>query len=571
MIPSASRAFTLSAVLWQFLPLSQAAYQPCPLLRAYYPPPTISKSSDAVKALSKGFTEVFDNLIRTGKSDDFGEITPNTTSFSVVLFSAAEADDADPIFYSYHYTAPATAQTVAKNISLDTVLPLGSLTQLFTVYSWLAEMGIETWNDPITKYLPELSKAAGSRDKFAVDWSAITVEALAGHMAGVARDSNICQLGAACDKQAFINSFANVSPVFLPDTTPLLSNAAFQLLAFAITSRTKTTKGPAPSFSDVLKKSVLEPLKMTHSALLDKHNAASIFGGADSLDCSAKGEQAALSLISTPRDLALSGHAILSSRLLPAATTRRWLSPVSADTSNGRNGVGKPWEVYRAPLLLPKPSSQLIVDVLLKSGDVGPYSSYLGLVPDVGVGFAILAHDANDEDKPADLNVHADIVAAVGLGNLLGLAAKQAGSQFPGTFVSGDGGKDVAVIEVPEDGYPGFVVSRLVVNGKDVRAAAAQAAGIEKVEDLDFRVYATNVVADLKGKGGKGKKQQFVAVLQDKSALVDAGTPTCISWMMADGPGAAVPSRFVFELDGKGVAVKVSIPHMGVSFGRKAT
>lgn len=96
---------------------------------------------------------------------------------------------------------------------------------------------------------------------------------------------------------------------------------------------------------------------------------------------------------------------MLSSTLLPSATTRRWLHP-GMDTSNLRNGVGRPWEVYRAgSATLP------ILDVLTKSGNIGQYASYFGLVPDLGAGFAILAHDSTVADGKLDLNVYADIVS----------------------------------------------------------------------------------------------------------------------------------------------------------------
>lgn len=44
----------------------QPAYQPCPLIRAYYPYPAIDKSSDAIKAFGKDLTDVWDRLVRAG-------------------------------------------------------------------------------------------------------------------------------------------------------------------------------------------------------------------------------------------------------------------------------------------------------------------------------------------------------------------------------------------------------------------------------------------------------------------------------------------------------------------------
>ena len=195
-----ARILPFVTILWCISPLGYAAdqptYQPCPLLRAYYPELALSTSSDAVKALSDDFTVVFDDLVHKGKSDDFGIVTPNTTSFSVVLFSKADDGTGDPILYSYHHTA-STAGTSAS-VTSDTVFALGSLTQLFTIYTWLTQLGPETWEDPITKFLPELVDVSGPTVEFTVDWNEVTIGALAGHMAGIARDCE-CPLGQSQD------------------------------------------------------------------------------------------------------------------------------------------------------------------------------------------------------------------------------------------------------------------------------------------------------------------------------------------------------------------------------------
>ncbi|KAK1756535.1 beta-lactamase/transpeptidase-like protein [Echria macrotheca] len=533
----------------------QPVYQPCPLIRAYYPAPTIDKSSDLIKSFSQNFSAVFDNLIKTGNHEIYGEITPNTTSFSVVLFSTADDGHDDPIFFDYHHTAPAAK--AKKNVGLDTVFPIGSLTQLFTVYAWLAKFGDKEWDTPITKFIPELLNAKGPTSKddvkneFTVPWSDVTIGALASHMAGVARDSNACQLGKACDKKHFVDTFAQVPPVSLPDMTPIFSNAGFQLLALAV----ETPNGPGPkgatSYDEVLRKTILGPLNMTHTRLAgDKGvDSSTIFGGG--LNTSAPGEQGSLSILSTTSDLARLGHSILSSSLLPPATTRRWFTP-AASTSNLRNSVGRPWEIYHASFSSASPSP--IADIFLKSGEVASYSSYLGLSPDLSVGFAILAHDSSLGNKPADLNVYADVVAET-LADIFGLAARGAMARFGGSFSGVANNMNTSVeFEISADG-PGLVVSNMVIDGKDVRAEMANQAGIE-TKNLDFRVYPAIEAAG---------KYQFVAVYQDKNAPVDAGTPTCITWMTVGQLGGGAVDRVVFELDKDGVATGVSIPSRGIT------
>jgi hypothetical protein len=183
------------------LPLSLATlvqgtmtYQACPLLRAYYPVPRMDKDSDTVKSFAQEFQDQFDSLVANGGSDDFGAITPNTTSFSVVLFSGAEFDEIDPVFFEYHYTAPLAG--ALENVTSTTKFPVGTLTQLFTVYTWLVEMGDSSWSLPITDLLPELSQLAKNSSTDAgisVSWDDITVGSLAAQMSGILRDCKYYQ------------------------------------------------------------------------------------------------------------------------------------------------------------------------------------------------------------------------------------------------------------------------------------------------------------------------------------------------------------------------------------------
>ncbi|KAK8140031.1 beta-lactamase family protein [Apiospora sp. TS-2023a] len=507
------------------------AYSACPLIAAYYPPPTFTRTSEPFKKLSADFTKTFNQLIEKGGSDDYGQITPNTTSFSVVMFTGAEAMKEDPAFFEYHYTSPHDHRDTGINLTSDTKLPVGDLTMVFTVYAWLVKMG-ETWDTPITRYLPELKMASKSGG---VAWEEATIGSLAGHLSGLIRQTEACAIGAECEWDAFAELLAVDPFVFHPDTTPMVSYTAFQLLAFAMTRHSGVDE-----YSTVLQEAVLDPLNMTSSGHLGP-DVRDVFAYKD-LNTTQQGEPAAISLISTIADLARAGNAMLSSRLLPPAVTRRWLHH-SVDTSNLRNGVGRPWEIYRAGGSAISP----IVDVWTKSGSLGShYASYFGLVPDFDVGFAILAHDggggARDGNRSLDLNVYADVVSEA-LGHLQSMAAAETAARYAGTYQGGNG--SVAALEVTKDG-PGLEVQGLRVNGVDVRAETAQQMGLGSVADLDVRLYPTNVREG-------ARKHHFVAVFQDRSAPVDMGTPTCITWQEV-GSLAGVSYRFAFELDDDGTA-----------------
>ncbi|CAK7228514.1 hypothetical protein SBRCBS47491_006930 [Sporothrix bragantina] len=500
-------------------------YQPCPLLRAYYPLPSINKSSAAIESASDMFTKLFNSLVQTGCSDSFGCISPNTTSFSLAIFSGdADATDDDYIFFEYSHVVPDLAADNNNSVGLDTVFPTGTLTQVFTVYAWLIQMGDDQWDQPIAAFLPELA-TANMTNTLAVDWKEVSIGSLASHMSGIVRDY-------------FIDKLTSFAPYMLPDTTPILSNAAFQLLAFAM-ERSISKKCNATDFASILSDSFLQPLNMSGSGLLSPLAEANVFGG--DISSSFVGEPAALSLLSTTRDLARAGRAMLASDLIPASSTRHWLQPF-ADTSNLRNSVGRPWEIYHAGQY----ANSTILDVFTKNGVVGAYASYFGLSPDLGAGFAILAHDTSGSTP--DLNAYADIVS-LALLDLESLAAEEAAAFFAGNYTGDAQTGNVAEIQSPNDGY-GFVVADLVVDGVDLRNQTAAAAGIA-LENLDYRIYPSNVVQEA--------QHLFLAVFQDKTAPVDADTPTCITWQDVGSLGQDIAEQFVFGVDESGLAKTLTI------------
>jgi hypothetical protein len=103
----------------------------------------------------------------------------------------------------------------------------------------------------------------------------------------------------------------------------------------------------------------------------------------------------------------------------------------------------------------------------------------------------------------------------------------------------------------------------LKVNGTDWLAQIAQLAGIEPASDLDFRLYPTDLE--------NGNKRAFRAVVQDKDALVDASTPTCISWQQTVDvfERNRLPlDEFVLKTGDGGQVVAVEAPALGIVFER---
>ncbi|KAJ3484691.1 hypothetical protein NLG97_g6995 [Lecanicillium saksenae] len=497
--------FTLTAA-------SVAAYTPCALIGSYFPPPSASSIKGA--GLVEKFQAAFDKLVHDGGNEVYGPIATNTTSFSVIYFSGANNNGTrrSPSLFEYQYTSPYDVAHGLPAVTADTKFPLAEVTMVFTVYAWLLKMG-SNWDEPITKFLTDLNV---QEDNFGIRWQDITIGDLTGHTSGLVRSSSVCAIGKACESAAFLKDITSQGPAFLPHTTPMISYAAFQVLAMAIE---RYSKSGIQKYSQIMNEAIFKPLGMASTSFI------------------ARGEQAAIAAVSTTRDLAKAGNAMLSSELVSASTTRSWMQR-SVDSSNLRNGVGYPWEIYRSG-----DATSPILAVLTKSGAIGSYASYFGVSPDLDVGFAILARDFTVTDGKLDLNVYADIASDT-LRPLQKVAVGEMAAKYAGLFKSESG--DALLLNVTG---PGLEVMKMSEDGKNRRQDVADVSGIKETS-LDFRLYPTNV--------RNAERHQYVAVFQDRDAPVDAGTPTCITWQDV-GSLISVPNKFIFELNSMGVASSVSV------------
>ena len=167
----------------------------CPPLGPVYEKPSNFKTSAAIQAAVANLTAAFTAWDQNNSS----AIRANTTSYSIEVFSTS---DEHPLIFSWHHTAASLSAAAATNntagvrkTDANAVYRLGSLTKVFTVYAWLVQDGDAKWNEPITKYVPELAAAADrARDDPVanVPWDEVTIGALAGQLSGAIRD---CEFG----------------------------------------------------------------------------------------------------------------------------------------------------------------------------------------------------------------------------------------------------------------------------------------------------------------------------------------------------------------------------------------
>lgn len=172
----------LGTFLVQHLPSSQA--QACPPFPPNLPISGPLAGTAAITAAIQNITGFIDAILAEGLISD------NDTSFSVDIYSLHDGGS----LFTYHHSAPnlKNAKEGATSVDSNSIYRIGSISKVFTVYTYLASSGDITWNEPVTKYVPELAKAASATqddsDLDAVRWDDVTLGSLASHLAGVIRD-----------------------------------------------------------------------------------------------------------------------------------------------------------------------------------------------------------------------------------------------------------------------------------------------------------------------------------------------------------------------------------------------
>lgn len=149
----------------------------CPPLGPVLPSPLKPSTNPAVQAAVAAFTEHFNSI--TGGFANTG-----------VSFAIKSRHESAPIA-SLHHTPPALDPRGVQTVDGDSVYRLASLSKAFAVLATLKLKGV-TFDDPITKYIPELEKlkeqAAAQTPIYVVAWDEITVGALAAHLADIGAD-----------------------------------------------------------------------------------------------------------------------------------------------------------------------------------------------------------------------------------------------------------------------------------------------------------------------------------------------------------------------------------------------
>jgi CubicO group peptidase (beta-lactamase class C family) len=161
--------------------------QNCPFLGPAYPPAT-NITAPAFVSTGKTFEAALASALAEGK------MAGNDTFWAVQVYTLGSKK---PIYETYHSATiqkDTNATNPAKVVGPDTVFRVYSISKLITVYAILAKVGDKYWDEPVAKYIPELSRLQPGNPVREVRWDEVTIGSLASLMSGVGRDCELLSL-----------------------------------------------------------------------------------------------------------------------------------------------------------------------------------------------------------------------------------------------------------------------------------------------------------------------------------------------------------------------------------------
>ncbi|KAK3685284.1 beta-lactamase/transpeptidase-like protein [Podospora appendiculata] len=393
------------------------------------------------------------------------------------------------------------------------------VSKVLTVYTILSRLSDTYWKEPVVKYIPELVNAPVGSAVDYVDWSEITLGALASRMSDAYGDlsaglpsgiipglpalneSTAIQCGTLqfgmrpCTRAETMGLILAKPPVTLSYNTPIYSNMAFQLLSYAVENITKQP------FYDLVEESLLQPLGLERTFLSNINDTKAVVVDGWTID---PGDEApAGGYFQSLTDLSKMGRSILKSSLLPNVTTRKWLKP-----------------------------------------RIGQYSSWFALSPDHDIGISILV--AGPSAGPAFA---------------LQAARDQAAVNFAGKYALSDNSSAEFSLRPNE---PGLFLASLVSNGTDIVSWLGPVLDLDPASKLGVWLYPVGLA------GGPGSRVAFRGVFGLLGYPADQMEEACMSLGAVDALrfGGRALDLFVFEVAEDGKATAVEIPCLQKTLAR---
>ena len=559
-----------------------------PLGPGYSPPTDFTSNNSLIPAAWSNFGATIESYIQANQSVE--GLVPNLGSytFSVGAFSVYDACAAQALQYHTTGSDVKTSNIGATKADGDSIYRIASISKAFTVYLTLLEIGSGYWDSPVTDFVSELADFASKAPKDPinfVDWKQVTLGALAGQIAGLPRDTPIdgsdmaivgtdstslglpplndtiaaidpCitsanASGIHCSDNTHLQAVYERAPVYLPWSTPIYSDLAYNILSYAVENIT------GKSFGDMMEKDIFKPLGMntTYYTIVPTLNNAIIPGGKATTAATAfssidEPSIASGGISSTINDLAKFGISILNSTLLCPEETRKWLKPIS-HTGSLYESVGRPWEILR----ITQPVTGRVNDLYTKVGGATGYSSFLILSPDHGAGFSILV--AGNASTDLANTVIADALSSTVIPALEAQAAAEAARNFAGKYISASPtlNSSLTLAVTPSSGS-GLLVTSWISNSTDMFSWLTKSAGDElALFPTDLRTAAFDQAGKVAYRGtfGSSTFPSGLGPFTDQQTV--DGT-----WVLVDSKiyGGVILDLFVFDVDAQGRAVSVS-------------
>lgn len=305
---------------------------------------------------------------------------------------------------------------------------------------------------------------------------------------------------------------------------------------------------------DLFNEYLVEPLNLTSTSYhlpatpdtsIVPYNTTISWWFADLLDLTPAG-----GYFSTANDMRKIGRAMLGSTQLDAATTRQWMKPHSF-LSNRDAAAGAPWEIYRAP-------GDPTLMMMTKAGDLGMYSSYVVLIPELKVGFTVLSAG---KSASGNTRILGDILVDTFVPAVRATAADEVAEVYAGSFSDGATGSNITL--VAKDTEPGLGVEEWSFGGQDVLSLLGKLKGA----NITARLYYSG----LESETSNGTVSAWRAVYQTLTRTVGPGplSPICDSWFTVDGltyGGVGLDEFLVTTVKGKAISIEPRV--LGVPMPR---
>ncbi|KAJ5343681.1 Beta-lactamase-related protein [Penicillium brevicompactum] len=520
----------------------------CPILGAAYPAPrALSKDPTFLAATQK---------ISTRLNTAIDNENLSSVSFALQIFSSHESDPA----YGFYLTDDLikNGNVGVTEVDENTIFRIGSVSKLWTMFLYMTFGGIRYFYEPVSKYVPELrvnqSLAQSTNAIDHIKWDGVTIGELASHQAGVLRDYAFmdlsfqqktlqiqgfpalaesqqltCGNAHLCDRKGFFDGILQ----------SLYSNAGYQILGYAMEAILNS------SYEKILMDRLIEPLNLTRSSLHTPDPALAVVPYNESFsffNFEFGDEASAGAIYSSAKDMSTFGRAILSNKLVDPSVTRQWMKPIT-HTSSIRQAVGAPWEIYSF-------STPRRTDLYTKAGDIGMYSSFIGLSPDHDAGFSVLLAGSNSHQSTAMIS---EIVSDILLPTLDLVARNQALERFGGTYQLATDGSNSS-ITITADDSPGLKIESWISNSVDMYATLMSMQKVTDRSAMSIRLQPTGLQT--------GTRIGFAAVIYSQPTPPNAGpiTGSCFSWQLLESfiYGNVALSEFEFEVNDDGNATSVS-------------